>query len=445
MTFPLTKTGRENLEAILAEFERAGRHYPPLYHERLIAWSEKGEVRLSDAQWQAFIDAVSNDLGDSEWSEWDGPHPANPDFNETYLGRWYGDPEGMAEFFNLVESLTDVLQREDFSSVDDLRTPFSFRSWNGWLSTIHAWAFRFRMPLLRCEMSLWGAENADQDEFIELAEQLSQAGDVSWPLHPLKWSLTYNVFTSSAAAIRAILRPETVIGINEPWLVTQRESRLATNDDIDLSATSCHLLVFDAVGWSIQVAGAARRLGTTYQAGLHRIAALIEKSGTPVAAEELSKFGGRSFRKGGRKLMRDSWDEGDGLTERKSLRIHENDIDREGVAKIEERIQEIDGQLEVATEAQREKLLEEIDWLKKTYHITADGRVIPKLIRDLQAKRVYDNVRHTIEDSLSDLKQRFTDQDAVIEELNRQVVYENKQFVFTPMAGLTPWKVVRRA
>lgn len=143
--------------------------------------------------------------------------------------------------------------------------------------------------------------------------------------------------------------------------------------------------------------------------------------------------------------MRDSWDEGDGLTERKSLRIHENDIDREGVAKIEERIQEIDGQLEVATEAQREKLLEEIDWLKKTYHITADGRVIPKLIRDLQAKRVYDNVRHTIEDSLSDLKQRFTDQDAVIEELNRQVVYENKQFVFTPMAGLTPWKVVRRA
>ena len=56
MTLPLTKTGRENLEAILAEFERAGRHYPPLYHEQLIAWSERGEVRLSDAQWQAFID-----------------------------------------------------------------------------------------------------------------------------------------------------------------------------------------------------------------------------------------------------------------------------------------------------------------------------------------------------------------------------------------------------
>lgn len=236
MTFPLTTEGRENLEAILAEFERAGRYYPPLYHEQLVAWSEGGEVALTDAQWQAFIDAMGIKHDDSEWSEWSGPHRASPIFSTSCLDRWYGDSNGLKEFINLAESVTAVLEREDFSIVDNVELPFSFRSWNEWISTLHAWAWRFRLPLLSCDMNLWGAEDSTLDHFYELSEQMDQTGDVSWPLHPVCWSLTFNVFTSSAAAIRAILRPENVIALNDPWPCSDGDSKLLPDDETDAAA-----------------------------------------------------------------------------------------------------------------------------------------------------------------------------------------------------------------
>lgn len=453
MTFPLTKAGRENLEAILAEFERAGRHYPPLYHERLVALSESGEVRLSETQWQAFIDAESNDQGESDWSEWDGPHSANPDFNGTYLGRWYGDPEGMAEFFNLVESVTDVLQREDFSSVPDLRAPFSFHSWNGWLSTIHAWAFRFQIPLLRCEMSLWGAEDSHPDDFIELSKQISQTGDLSWPLHPACWSLTYNVFTSSAAAIRAILRPETVIGINEPWPISdvQKADRSETSqppgDEGGIVTGPCHRLVFSSMGWCLQLADSDRQIWTEYQAGLHRIAALIENTGVSFNEEELYKFGARNFRQGRPVRKKKHLDGEDGVTERKNQKLWQRTIDEAGCREIGEELRELLKDRDEANEIQDFKWLESIEdriaAIKKVVYVNKEGIVVPRMFRDPQQKKDYDAICATMDKSIRDLKRQLPAQCTAIKELEDQLFYAALKF--EPNDKYTQWRVLRQA
>ncbi|MEK6262491.1 MAG: hypothetical protein AABP62_28165 [Planctomycetota bacterium] len=460
MTFPLTQPGKENLEAILAEFERAGRCYRPLYHERLIGWSETSEVRLSDAQWQAFIDAESNNLDDGEWSEWDGPHSASPGFNGTYLGRWYGDPGGMPEFFNLVESLTDVLKREDFSSVDDLRTPFSFRSWIGWLSTIHSWAFRFQMPLLRCELSPWGVEDPDPDDFFELMEQMSQTGDIYWPKHPACWSLTYNVFTSSAAAIRAILRPKTVIGVNEPWPYAMVDTGTSSNEqtadksetpqfpeDEDESVSSCHRLVRDPRGWSLQLADSNRRIFSKHQAGLHRIATLIQNSGESFPPKKLYQYGARPVRSGPKILNRNELDDSDGLSERTTQSLRQSKDDEVGRRQAGEQLREL---LEVRAEAIRtenlpllEKTEMQIAVINQSYYVKDDGTVArQRLFTDPDERKPYDTVCATIRDAIRDIKRQLPGQVEPLNELESQLVFPD--LMFQPKANHARWLVVRQ-
>jgi hypothetical protein len=74
------------------------------------------------------------------------------------------------------------------------------------------------MPLLRSDMTLWGVEDHDPEDFYELAEQWETLdGGTSIPRHPVVWRLIDNVFTSAATAIRALLWPDAVITTNEPW------------------------------------------------------------------------------------------------------------------------------------------------------------------------------------------------------------------------------------
>ena len=454
MTLPLTKTGRENLEAILAEFERAGRHYPPLYHEQLIAWSERGEVRLSDAQWQAFIDAESNDLDDSEWSEWSGPHPAYPGFSGTYLGRWYGDPDGMPEFFNLVESLTEVLKREDFSSIDDLSFPFRFRSWSVWLSTIHSWAFRFQLPLLRCEMSLWGAEDANQDDFYELSEQLSQTGDVSWPLHPVSWSLTYNVFTSSAAAIRAILRPETVIGVNEPWPFSERSSLPLPPEVVDfVPPQSRHRIVIDPVGSHVVFADDPHPVICTNPSGIHVIAVLIQWSGQELEASQLSQYGTRKRHSSRTSRTEEDFDDGDGLTFGKkpfSKQYKDNAESRQRTEKeLEELSQERAEALrdnDVAAKLIIADIDEKIRKIMKQYNVDDDDdkfNVKPqRAFRDKGEKQAYDLVARNIRNAIAGIRERAPQHLKAIKELEDQIGLP--RLIFEQREQFTPWVVESR-
>ncbi len=208
----LSKPARRNLKAIGREFDRCAHAYPALYHQRMLPWSEKGRVGISLSQWDAFRIAASDQLDAEVWSQWD-----EPTLEDDYLGLWLGNGEGLDEFVNLSESVAMVLSHEalDFDPLD-----FNLEVAHGsdWLVRLHDWAFKHQMPLLRSDMTLWGAEDHDSEDFYELAEQWETLdGETNIPLHPVVWRLIDNVFTSSATAIRALLWPDAVIATNEPW------------------------------------------------------------------------------------------------------------------------------------------------------------------------------------------------------------------------------------
>ena len=455
MTFPLTKSGRENLEAILAEFERAGRCYQPLYHDQLIAWSERGEVHLTEAQWQAFIDAESNKLDDSEWSEWSGPHSASPSFTVPCLDRWYGNPDGLPEFINLVESLTDVLDREDFSSVkieDELS--FNFRSWNGWVSTIHDWATRFRFPLLSSRLNLWGAEDADPDDFYEMSELFNQTDGVYRPLHPACWSLTYNVFTSSAAAIRAILRPDTVIALNEPWPCSEGKLKPLPPQEGDvIHPQSYHRIVHDAVGWHVHFADDPHPVICSHKTGWHQMAMLIRWQGSEFQPSELAQFGSNKERSARTVHNQKDLDFGDGLTVSKFPFSRQGKDDPVFRRDAEERLKQLSRDREEALrnpDALTPKKIEAIN--EETYliaeelnvKVNEDGfEVKSQRPFDVKSqKQPYDLVSRNIRNAIDGLKKRAPQHLKAIEELEYQIPLP--RLVFEPKDHFTPWVVESR-
>lgn len=56
--------------------------------QRMIPWSESGEMTISRLQWEAFQEAQDEFMADLPWFEWDGPNP-------HYLGIWLGHPDGL--------------------------------------------------------------------------------------------------------------------------------------------------------------------------------------------------------------------------------------------------------------------------------------------------------------------------------------------------------------
>lgn len=457
MTFSLTEAGRENLEAILAEFERAARSYPPLYHQRMIPWSIDGEVEINDAQWETFINAESNSLDDSEWWEWDGPHSAKPGMNSTYLGMWYGNPEGLQEFINLVESAMIILEREDFSDVDANELPFAFGSLSQWISTLHMWAFRFHMPLLRIDMTPWGASDSDPDDYFELVEQKGKVGDSSYPLHPFCWKLVDNVFTSSMEAIRAILKPDMVIATNEPWPLSSSYislGRIEENYEETLSETEqaeahekrveTHRLIEGGPGgWTIVPAQTDIPMTSKHQAGLHRIAILIEHKGRQFSPEELYKYGARTSLSYGKTVERTENTYEHGMTERTSLSSSYKEEGQENLSEVGEEI----GMLFVErNEAERREDTSDYDRvdalikeMEKIYVLGKDGSVKRRrIVRSKEKKAAYDTVAATIKSTIRDV----TDQSSQLgAELSDQIIFPDLEF--RPIKNNTEWEVRR--
>gem|GEM_PF-3762919 len=67
----------------------------------------------------------------------------------------------------LIDAVLDVLEREDLSAIPDHIIPFNFGSVEGWIGTLHSWAFRIQMPLLKCSMAPWNtAEDVDELENV---------------------------------------------------------------------------------------------------------------------------------------------------------------------------------------------------------------------------------------------------------------------------------------
>lgn len=445
--FTLTESGRANLNAILEEFLRANRHYGPLYHLRLIPWSEDGEVSVSESQWEAFINSHTASPDDEDWWEWDGPHTAKPGFSYLSLGMWTGDPDGLQEFTDLANALVNVLSRENFSATD--APEHDFRSVSCWLSTVHYWAFKYQLPLLRSDMTLWGAEDSQSDQFFELAEMQVECNGISYPLHPLCFSLVDNVFTSSAAAIRAILQPATVISTNEPWCIsTARPSTLELSHKqhggtLKQEEVPYHRLANTPFGWLIYPAGSVRHLPLSRcQAGLHRIAAMIGQSPTPFDAIDLSGYGARNFRASSRRAQPRSLASEPGMRERGSLALNQDPDDLETRMMAEERLREL---AQDRAQAERtndtfwlDEINDEVNKIRASLNVTNDNKVRKqRTFRDKNHKKAYDTVVATITNAIEDLKKQSLQ---IGKELERQVRLNELMFVREHAA--TPWEVV---
>ena len=208
---PIGNSARKELAEIGKEFARRSERFPPLHHSRIKPWSEHGESSITFAQWGTFIEAEGDRLENERWSQWEGPLiNLNSMSKSSELGLWTGDPEGLDDFVSLSSSICMALQGEGILGGD----------WRRWLEQLHEWAFRYQMPLLRCDISLWGRnDDYDLEDFYRISSQWTwgDSPDLCYPSHPIVWRIVDNLFTSSATAIRAILAPNDVIATMNPW------------------------------------------------------------------------------------------------------------------------------------------------------------------------------------------------------------------------------------
>lgn len=193
-----------NLRALRQEFKRCSETYPPLYHDRLIAWSSEGQVSISDEAWDMFIEANPEpEDSDEGWWAWDRTR------RDPEIGRFWGSPDGLPEFVKLAESAATVFRK--------MKIDLDGTGCNAWLSLLHDLAFRSQILLLRSSLHLWGIEDERYNEFDELVEEwhCSDDGARLFPLHPCHWVMAHNVFTSSMAAIDAALSPSSILSTED--------------------------------------------------------------------------------------------------------------------------------------------------------------------------------------------------------------------------------------
>lgn len=434
---------RTNLESILQEFVRCTNHYPPLYHQRLIPWSETGQVSISRSQWETFQQTHDDSLDESSWFEWDGP-------NRQYLGMWLGEEDGLDVFVNLVESLAMVFRSEE-PVIDGFDIDFHRSDWCAWLPLLHDWAFNFQMPLLRSDMFLWQAEDESPEDFYELAEQWQVTSGVQYPKHPVVWRLVDNVFTSSIAAIQALLEPEYVIATNNPWKLIGTQSRDSSRERSDLatwqdqaitSSQQYHRLVFGGDGWSVRFAGDDHPHNYSTHAGLTRLAHLIESAPKKFSPEELYQFGARNFSRRARLRQRNSVE--DDLSGRSSLDIEQEMDDEEGRNDVQQRLEELHEERRNAEnnsdKAAIARIDKECEGISQHYYVKGievkKQRTFPKKQRSSQ----YKAVKKTIDEAIAAIAK---DRKDVSEELVSQFDHDGG-FQFSANTNYTPWRVERR-
>lgn len=305
--FELSPAGRRNLEVILLEFERARSRYGDLYHQCFANEPNADHDSANEAEWNEFIRNAGVHFPKDEWSEWE--FLQIPGWDHISLGRWYGDPAGLPTFWRLVSTLLTVLNRENLSALPDKVIPFNFESVEGWVGTLHSWGFRIQIPLLVSDWCCWGKEYYDEYYSLEDAMEwaTSENGQV-YPKHPYQMTLDFDVFTSSMTAIRALLEPEYVIGQNEPWPLRKpvQESLIKSEGPIgseedqpaksprELSKAK-HVISHGLYGWEIWFRGADKQVRPANQAGLHRLAKLIETAPMEWCPKLLSEYGARKL------------------------------------------------------------------------------------------------------------------------------------------------------
>jgi hypothetical protein len=457
--FTLSPAGRHNLEAILFEFERAAKRHGSLNHERYARCTEEGDNAVSEDEWNEFIKHATEHLPDDEWFEWE--FLEMPGWNDLAIARWFGDPAGQRKFCSLVESLLAVLNHEDLRTIPDEVIPFDFSSVEGWVGTLHSWAFRIQMPLLSSQMLPWRAENSNLDDMLELAEIWSEGEDGKrYPTHPYRWLLDHDVFTSSMTAIRALLEPEYVIGQNEPWPLRKsvqqspkktegtnaaEEEAQPAKSPREQSKTK-HVISQGPYGWEIWFRGADKQVLPDNQAGLHRLAKLIETAPREWCPKLLSDYGARKLGKLGRAASETlSRDEAHNLSIGAGRARNRDNVPAEVAderIKILERIKQLKvDQAEAEAEAKKTGNRTEVDEIKEK--IRREVELYDDYERDPVYKKAKDTIRGTINRLIKELMETAPERKTDIEQLEIRVDTKSTQISFRGDPEAMDWIVHR--
>jgi len=463
----LSKSARTNLKAIGREFDRCSRAYPALYHQRMLPWSEKGRVRITLSQWDAFRVAASGQLEAEEWSQWD-----EPSFDDDHLGLWLGDGEGLDEFVNLSESVAMVLSHEalDF---DPLDFNLEVNEWSDWIDRLHSWAFKHQMPLLRSDMMLLGTEDHDPEDFYELAEQWETLdGGTSIPRHPVVWRLIDNVFTSAATAIRALLWPDAVITTDEPWppsrvsvifmsaieepapdvteVCVHADNPKSEDGESIRGGRLRHQLIEDELFWSLECAGSKRVFRFQPMKGFNYLSMFLRcpnKRFTPIEAyaahgTKAKCFGGAATRFGEneRKEAATLFPNSNALGSR--VPVMDPEAERGIRMEYEQLLDEFTAidrpEHENAEEA--EELEKRLAQFKKQYVWDHDKEGTPRFFPKSDWEKPRKAVTNAINRSLEAIREKSQE---LAEQLDEQLDRE-KGFCFRPNPKFLGWEVVSR-
>lgn len=461
----LSKPARRTLKAIGREFDRCARAYPALYHQRMLPWSEKGHVGITLPQWDAFRRAASDQLDAQEWWQWNEPSWQSgyvrvrfgEDGGLEELGKvdeplashdpglWFGDGEGLDEFVNLSESVAMVLSQDtlDFD-------PFDFNlevgGWVDWLNRLHDWAFKHQMPLLRSDMTLWGVEDHDPEDFYELAEQWdSLDGGTSIPRHPVVWRLIDNVFTSSATAIRALLWPNAVITTNEPWPLSPSASLFhhAISGDGENTShksrsvpVSSNAVLYEGLHWRVRYELDEKEGVFSGYEGLYRIVLLLQK---PFHFFEFPELSLRPSTENGLDGSGEVEKEAPMQTHRRGIHVGDK-ADEEWKDSTAKRLRELSqmiGEAEARGAAQEAAALKQEREKLKRYR----RKYLNKFGESRRDADEWEQDRKTVTKSISETRRRISDQMPVFGAHLTKFIHTDRGVIYEPPLPTVEWDI----
>jgi hypothetical protein len=289
------------------------------------------------------------------------------------------------------------------------------------------------MPLLSNRVELWRGEGIDQHEWYRVASEWVDCGEgLRYPKHPYRWILNYDLFTSSMTAIRALLEPEFVIGQLGPWPLKKsyRQSHQimeGLDGDTTEPETSARVLARDKhvinlciSGWEVWFKGADRPIRPINQAGLHRLAMLIETAPEQWCPRKLSEYGARRPGRLGRAGFNSLPEEQ--ATELEVVRPMKND--REDVPsevtdekkKILQRLSELRVERATAEKDGDHLVLEEIG-----KEIGRFAKLLNDKDRDLAFKKAKDGIRVTISRTIKELSENFPERQQELDLLEKRI------------------------
>lgn len=317
---------------------------------------------------------------------------------------------------------------------------------------------KFSLPLLRGFVEVWNGDDNDAAEFIRLTQTWGGVGDVSYPLHPLVFNLQYNVYSSTRAALEALLMPDFVIATNEPWPLSSAmtagkdkrklQSSLNTadvKDDKDRQHTvthrpDAHRIVQTPGQWCVIPAGSETPFVPIKQTGLIRVAMLIDRSPSVFTPLELSRFTGASSLGAG--IGRHAIQSEDGSVSAISKpQPQDNRQQREDAEnELRELAEERAKAKRSGDNATLDRVNQQIRAVSETFHVTKDYKVKPqRAFRDEGWKKAQDTVSKTIRQFWDELDDKGWS--PLRAELEKQIKLPTLSF--SPEDGFVPWEVCR--